>query len=445
MKKTILSLFTLLAVSISVNAQNVTIPDANFKACLVGNTLINTNNDSEIQVSEASAFTGTLNCNNQGISDMTGIETFTALQYLWCHANQLTSIDISNNSALMGLFCFSNQLTSLDLSNNFALTNLNCDGNLLTNLDLSNNTALEAFGCTGNQLTSLDLSNNTALVAFRCSVNQLTSLDLSNNTALTSLDCTENQLTSLNLSNNIVLEELYCSVNSIVSLDLSQLLSLQYLYCDNNNLSFLNIANGANGNVSELIASENPNLTCVQVDDAAWSTINWTSSAGDFNFDAGASFSENCCNVDVNTTVNANVISAENTTADSYQWVDCNNANTPITGETNATITPTVNGSYAVMITEGSCTETSSCTTISSVGINELTVDNIQLYPNPASASITIETDAIIENVKIFSMLGNLLINTNENNITVTELSPGVYFALVKTDAGSKQIKFIKK
>ena len=38
--------------------QNVNIPDANFKAYLVGNTDINTNEDSEIQISEANAFSG---------------------------------------------------------------------------------------------------------------------------------------------------------------------------------------------------------------------------------------------------------------------------------------------------------------------------------------------------------------------------------------------------
>ena len=38
--------------------QNVNIPDANFKAYLVGNTAINTNGDTEIQVSEANSYTG---------------------------------------------------------------------------------------------------------------------------------------------------------------------------------------------------------------------------------------------------------------------------------------------------------------------------------------------------------------------------------------------------
>ena len=60
MKHILLALFAVLA--INSFSQNVNIPDANFKAYLVGNTLINTNADTEIQQSEATAFTGTINC-----------------------------------------------------------------------------------------------------------------------------------------------------------------------------------------------------------------------------------------------------------------------------------------------------------------------------------------------------------------------------------------------
>ena len=57
----------------------MSIPDANFKAYLLGNSNINTNDDTEIQVSEASAYGGTISCNYDDISDLTGIEAFTAL------------------------------------------------------------------------------------------------------------------------------------------------------------------------------------------------------------------------------------------------------------------------------------------------------------------------------------------------------------------------------
>ena len=98
--------------------QNINIPDANFKNYLINNSNINTNGDSEIQVSEASAFTGAIECSSQNISDLTGIEAFTALTYLVCYNNQLTSLDISNNTALTLLSFSNNQIISLDFYKN---------------------------------------------------------------------------------------------------------------------------------------------------------------------------------------------------------------------------------------------------------------------------------------------------------------------------------------
>ena len=137
----------------------VNIPDANFKAVLVGNTTINTNGDTEIQVSEATAFNGQISCSNYNISDLTGIEAFTALTSLGCSNNQLTALDVSNNTSLTALSCATNQLTSLDVSNNTALTSLSCYLNYLTSLDVSSNTTLTTFNCFDNQLTSLDVRN----------------------------------------------------------------------------------------------------------------------------------------------------------------------------------------------------------------------------------------------------------------------------------------------
>ena len=108
---------------------NVNIPDANFKAYLVNNKAINTNGDSEIQVTEASAFNDTINCREMNISNLKGIEAFTTLTSLYCSGNKLTSLDVSKNSALTVLTCTNNQLTSLDGIQNTVLTNLYCEDN----------------------------------------------------------------------------------------------------------------------------------------------------------------------------------------------------------------------------------------------------------------------------------------------------------------------------
>ena len=149
--------------------QNVNIPDANFKNYLVNNFAINTNGDSEIQVSEASAFTGLINCIFLGISDLTGIEAFTTIQGLEISYNQLTSLDVSNNTSLITLYCDANQLTSLDVSNNTALTNLTCSFNNLLDLDLSNNLQLSSLAVQGTNLSQLDITQNVDLTYLDCS------------------------------------------------------------------------------------------------------------------------------------------------------------------------------------------------------------------------------------------------------------------------------------
>jgi len=278
MKTTLLFLSVFL--SASLFSQNVYIPDVNFKACLVTNPEINTNGDYEIQVSEATAYDGHLYCPsaNFSISDLTGVEAFTALTALTCNSNQLTSLDVSNNTALEILGCSDNQLTSLDVSQNTALQSLHCGFNQLTSLDVSQNTALEILACSDNQLTSLDLSQNTALEHLYGSDNQLTSLDVSQNIALAWLICYDNQLTSIDLSQNTALERLFCNENQLTCLNLA----------NGNNINFI----GSQFS-SEFSAVDNPNLTCIEVDDAEFSTALW---GFWFYIDPQTSFSEDCNN-----------------------------------------------------------------------------------------------------------------------------------------------------
>lgn len=81
-------------------------------------------------------------------------------------------------------------------------------------------------------------------------------------------------------------------------------------------------------------------------------------------------------------------LTAENTDADSYQWINCID-NQPVPGETSVLFTPVQNGNYALIITEDNCSDTSGCHTINSVGLH-VGVQNplIRLYPNPTSGSL---------------------------------------------------------
>jgi PKD repeat protein len=125
-----------------------------------------------------------------------------------------------------------------------------------------------------------------------------------------------------------------------------------------------------------------------------------------------------------------NVITA-NSTSGSYQWVNCE-TNEPITGATNQTFAPTENGSFAVVITNGTCEETSDCVTITNVGVKTLTINvKLDVYPNPNTGSFVVQTSLegsyIISNalgqiVKIVDLKAN-----QDNKIKLVDDASGVY------------------
>lgn len=223
----------------------VNIPDENMKQILVENLEINTNEDDEIQISEAVAYTGAIDLLNMGIQDLTGIEAFVNITELDCSENQLTSLDVSANTELKKLYCYDNQLESLNLSQN---------------------TLLELLSCENNQLTSLDLTYNPSLKQLHCAENLITFFQ--------------------GLGTNLV--ELICQDNKLTSLDLSHCTSLNKLFCENNELISLNVKNGNNTNFINFSAIGNPYLSCIKVDDAQGNYLaNW-------NKDQGAEYSEDC-------------------------------------------------------------------------------------------------------------------------------------------------------
>ena len=116
---------------------------------------------------------------SKGIESLKGLEHFTALTYLDCRDNELTTLDMKGRTALEELWCISNRLTALDVTGCTALTILDCHYNELTTLDVKGCTALKGLYCSDNELTTLDVKGCTALKTLDCSDNRLTTLDAS--------------------------------------------------------------------------------------------------------------------------------------------------------------------------------------------------------------------------------------------------------------------------
>ena len=236
--------------------------DEKFYSCIVeavGKTEGTVLTDSEL------ASIDTLVCKNKGVTNVSGIEKLTSLTSLNLEENDLSSVDLSNNTKLMYLNLSDNtDITSIDLSKNVNLEKVNFDCNKLTSINLSNNINLVDVTLSANKLSSLDISKNSKIIKFYASSNQLTSLDLSNNTSIERMDISlnkissidiskltnlkavalsANKLSSLNVTNNTLLESLYASSNQLTSVDVSKNIKLINIDLSDNKISNFDVTN----------------------------------------------------------------------------------------------------------------------------------------------------------------------------------------------------------
>ena len=76
--------------------------------------------------------------------------------------------------------------------------------------------------------------------------------------------------------------------------------------------------------------------------------------------------------------------------------------------------------------------------------------ENFTIYPNPAEDIITINTDKtrpISTNINIYNVAGSLvktlLMNENQQNINVSDLSKGIYIVEIKSEELNERQKLI--
>lgn len=153
---------------------------------------------------------------------------------------------------------------------------------------------------------------------------------------------------------------------------------------------------------------------------------------------------EETCTLDNSVAVTGETISA-NLAGATYQWLDCDNSNAPISGETGQSFTPTITGNYAVEITQNNCTLISACTNIALVGLDDVTSNNFVIAPNPNNGLFTITSNNTIEKVEVYSIVGALVYSNDKNtsssiNIDLQNENKGVYFIKIDGVAAGKVV-----
>ncbi len=310
----------------------VTFASPNFKSYCVSK--FDTDGDGKISTIEAYQVTD-IDCSGRSITDLTGIEAFTNLQYLNCSGNSLTKLDLHTLTNLQTLVCYNNKLEDINLDNCAALTTINIvDATTnaysfssddqpriviknysqattlkfsmnvikkriwvhaspsLTSVDLSDNSCAEIVVNNNSNMTSvkvpaslvnyfgyscalqqIDFSNCPDLEYIQIYSNQLTSLDVSHNPKLHTIQAYDNQLTTLDISNNPEMKILKMANNQLSSINLLGNIKLEYIDLGNNDLSSINVRTLLN--LQTLSVSNNTAITDINVsNNTALQTLN---------------------------------------------------------------------------------------------------------------------------------------------------------------------------
>lgn len=129
-----------------------------------------------------------------------------------------------------------------------------------------------------------------------------------------------------------------------------------------------------------------------------------------------------------------------------YQWIDCDNGNAAIPGATGQSFTPTASGNYAVVVTQGGCSDTSACALIT--GMQEGMAAGASVHPNPAASQVVLELPAITEPMaySVVDALGKVVASGwaigARTTIPVASWKPGIYIVQL---ADGNTARFIKQ
>lgn len=126
------------------------------------------------------------------------------------------------------------------------------------------------------------------------------------------------------------------------------------------------------------------------------------------------------------------------------QWLDCSSMDS-IPGASGPVYTPTVNGSYGVVMTQFGCSGTSTCISMMNVSVNELKHESFSLYPNPVRDKIHLHSNSgQALQVSVFDASGKCVVHPDafsEGILDVSELPTGLYLLVVLDENGERVVR----
>jgi hypothetical protein len=147
--------------------------------------------------------------------------------------------------------------------------------------------------------------------------------------------------------------------------------------------------------------------------------------------------------IDVSVSQNGAQLTANNPNAQ-YQWISCP-SNAPISGATSQVFNVLSNGSYACILNDGACIDTSACITVNNLGQPEISDSDFRVYPNPVEDVLNLPEIPDFVRASVYSCKGEILLDSESPIFPVSHLSPGYYFIEIVSSDSVLQSRFVKK
>lgn len=245
------------------NLEYVIIPDANFEGKLILDGYDSDGIVNQKMLRSDAEKVEKLSLYGSDINSLSGLEAFINLKRLYADANNLQTIDVSNNVLLDTISLTSNNLTTIEgIPAAKNLVWLSLSWNLFTEFTLENSN-VKNFLMDHNEIVNLQISLAPKLESAILNLNKINSLDFSNSPLLKVLNFSANKVKTINFENNLNLEYIYCSSNLFTAFDLSKLPNLIDVRVDRNpTLTCIKIASGQQIPTLKLSAYQQANINC---------------------------------------------------------------------------------------------------------------------------------------------------------------------------------------
>lgn len=154
--------------------------------------------------------------------------------------------------------------------------------------------------------------------------------------------------------------------------------------------------------------------------------------------------------VEVGVTVGIDLLSADAAGA-TYQWVDCA-TNEAIAGETDQTFAPSSSGNYAVVVTQGECTDTSACIPLILSHLSTQGLAAVTVAPNPSQGRFVVSIPQLMPglDLQVFTSAGERIMHmradgAKELMLDLQDQPAGLYLLRLRHDGEASTLRLIKK